>query len=38
MADLSRLSFNQMTAGKASLTEVVESCVKHGGSDRGATL
>jgi sugar phosphate isomerase/epimerase len=30
MAELSRLSFNQMTAGKATLAEVVEACVKHG--------
>lgn len=30
MADLARLSFNQMTAGKASLKEVAESCVRHG--------
>ncbi|WP_260704764.1 sugar phosphate isomerase/epimerase family protein [Edaphobacter flagellatus] len=29
MADLSRLSFNQMTAGKASLGDVVKACVKH---------
>lgn len=30
MAELSQLSFNQMTAGKASLREVVDACVKHG--------
>jgi sugar phosphate isomerase/epimerase len=30
MAELSRLSFNQMTAGKATLAEVVDACVKHG--------
>lgn len=30
MADLARLSFNQMTAGKASLKEVAESCVRNG--------
>ena len=30
MAELSRLSFNQMTAGKAGLREVVDACVKHG--------
>jgi sugar phosphate isomerase/epimerase len=30
VADLSRLSFNQMTAGKATLREVVDACVKHG--------
>jgi sugar phosphate isomerase/epimerase len=30
MADLSRLSFNQMTAGRATLREVVDACVKHG--------
>jgi sugar phosphate isomerase/epimerase len=30
VADLERLSFNQMTAGKAPLREVVESCVKLG--------
>lgn len=30
MAELSRLSFNQMTAGKASLAQVVDACVKHG--------
>ena len=30
MAPLSRLSFNQMTAGKATLREVVDACVKHG--------
>ena len=30
MADLSRLSFNQMTAGKAPLRDVVDACVKHG--------
>lgn len=30
MAALSRLSFNQMTAGKATLAEVVDACVKHG--------
>lgn len=30
MAPLSRLSFNQMTAGKATLREVVGACVKHG--------
>ena len=30
MAELSRLSFNQMTAGKATLTEVVDACVRHG--------
>ncbi|WP_035349807.1 sugar phosphate isomerase/epimerase family protein [Edaphobacter aggregans] len=30
MADLSRLSFNQMTAGKATLREVVDACVRHG--------
>ena len=30
MAELSRLSFNQMTAGKAALGEVVDACVKHG--------
>ena len=30
MAELSRLSFNQMTAGKASLTEVVAACERHG--------
>lgn len=29
MADLARLSFNQMTAGKASLKEVAESCVRN---------
>lgn len=29
MAELSRLSFNQMTAGKATLREVVDACVKH---------
>lgn len=29
MADLSRLSFNQMTAGKASLADVVKACGKH---------
>lgn len=30
MAELSRLSFNQMTAGKATLAEVVDACVRHG--------
>ncbi|HEU4634664.1 MAG TPA: sugar phosphate isomerase/epimerase family protein [Edaphobacter sp.] len=30
MADLSRLSFNQMTAGKASLHEVIDACIHHG--------
>jgi sugar phosphate isomerase/epimerase len=30
VADLSRLSFNQMTAGKASLREVIAACVQHG--------
>lgn len=30
MADVSRLSFNQMTAGKATLKEVVDACVKQG--------
>jgi sugar phosphate isomerase/epimerase len=30
VADLSRLSFNQMTAGKATLREVVDACAKHG--------
>jgi sugar phosphate isomerase/epimerase len=30
VAELSRLSFNQMTAGKATLREVVDACVKHG--------
>jgi Sugar phosphate isomerases/epimerases len=30
VAPLSRLSFNQMTAGKATLREVVDACVKHG--------
>jgi sugar phosphate isomerase/epimerase len=30
VAELSRLSFNQMTAGKANLREVVDACVKHG--------
>jgi sugar phosphate isomerase/epimerase len=29
MAELSRLSFNQMTAGKATLAEVVDACVRH---------
>ena len=30
MASLERLSFNQMTAGKASLREVVDACVRNG--------
>lgn len=30
MAELSRLSFNQMTAGKATLAEVAAACVHHG--------
>jgi sugar phosphate isomerase/epimerase len=30
VAELSRLSFNQMTAGKATLREVVDACTKHG--------
>ncbi|HEY6376646.1 MAG TPA: sugar phosphate isomerase/epimerase family protein [Edaphobacter sp.] len=30
MNDLSRLSFNQMTAGKRGLREVVDACVRHG--------
>jgi sugar phosphate isomerase/epimerase len=30
MAELSSLSFNQMTAGKATLSEVVDACSKHG--------
>jgi sugar phosphate isomerase/epimerase len=30
VAPRSRLSFNQMTAGKATLREVVDACVKHG--------
>ena len=30
MADLTRLSFNQITAGKASLKEVAESCIRNG--------
>ncbi|HEY8996877.1 MAG TPA: sugar phosphate isomerase/epimerase family protein [Edaphobacter sp.] len=30
MAALSQLGFNQMTAGKATLAEVVDACVKHG--------
>lgn len=30
MASLERLSFNQMTAGKAGLREVVDACVRHG--------
>lgn len=30
MADLRRLSFNQMTAGKASLREVIDACTRHG--------
>jgi sugar phosphate isomerase/epimerase len=30
VAELSRLSLNQMTAGKAMLREVVDACVKHG--------
>ncbi|HEX2918404.1 MAG TPA: sugar phosphate isomerase/epimerase family protein [Edaphobacter sp.] len=30
MADLSRLSFNQMTAGKTSLREVIAACIHHG--------
>ena len=29
MAEFSRLSFNQMTAGKATLAEVVDACVRH---------
>lgn len=29
MADFSRLSFNQMTAGKASLREVIDACMRH---------
>jgi sugar phosphate isomerase/epimerase len=29
VADLGRLSFNQMTAGKATLREVVDACLKH---------
>lgn len=30
MADLARLSFNQMTAGRASLREVMDACLKAG--------
>jgi hypothetical protein len=30
MAERLRLSFNQMTAGKATLREVVDACVKNG--------
>src|SRR5262249_56589490 len=30
VADLARLSFNQMTAGKATLRDVVDACVKNG--------
>ncbi len=30
MANLERLSFNQMTAGKATLREVVDACARHG--------